>query len=1405
MKSKFTLRSIFLIGSSLLAISYTHAATLYYDGGTVDVGGNGNSAASGLTGNWNTALLNWDAGSVPYVGWNNSNNDIAFFHRGTAIPGPNPGTVSLTSDITIGGLIFNASTFNISSGANALTFGGTNNTVALNNSVTAATITGTLGTSSSNMTFAAQNPLANHTLTFTGTNTIGWSGTTTVNAGLTLSLNSLNQALVSTTGITLNGGNILLTNTTVGEALLNRVNDTAAISSYGSGSILMTNTAAANRVYAETIGGITHYNGQLDLGHNTTQSQTNNSQTLTLAGLTRSGTTGTIGISGGGSGAPPSLNTTSRVVQVSGITTSTATNEIVGPWLTAGSFTSAQSDWAVYDSDGTNGRLVGADIGATAESTWSTTHAATSNYTLNTNVVANPENGRLTANRNINTLRISTADSSALTVNATNDYITMASNNFANGDTVLSRSTTGGQLTQGRVYYVINKDGAGAGTFQVSTTPGGSAVNLTTNVAGVLSAGVSLNGNTLGTYGIMTGSTAVHGIGGGAGSAITLPTTTSDNLYVYNGAASLWIDAPITDNGAGVLTLVKSGTATGGSGNVTLSGDNTYTGGTVVNAGTVILSGTNTFATGSAGADVINGGAITYSTIAAWGGSGRDVTFNGTGTLTSTVGGYTGGTLTSTAGANAVIAAGGGSLAFATTTGAGNVIFSTAAARLLNLGDASGLTGNLQARLTNAANFGTATTVQFSSIGDAVGSALQFVGGSGDGNQAITVAYNGTSALAFDNRQVQILDRLASNWEARDNIIANNSADAAHPWTINTDLLYTGGRAITAFGGSLQANRRFVLSGSNTGNNAFNGVISNGQNTNGLVLEKAGAGTWSVTGNNTYSGITLVTAGVLAVDDLANGDSSSSVGASTNAAANLVFGAPSATLRYTGSSNVNIDRGFTLSSGTGGGATIESSGVGTLSFDDTVAINYGTANQTRTFTLGGTNTGLNTFGKAIANNTSATSLVKTGTDTWILSSANSYTGTTSINAGALEAADGTGLTTTSILQLRGGVFQSSGTFSRNVSTAAGAVNWSTSSGGFAARGGTLNLQLNGGTGSLTWNGGSFVSTGQTLILGSTSADSLIDFQNSINLGSSGTNTRTITVIDNPGSATDIARISGDLTNTNAGQGLLKGGDGILELTGTNTYTGATNVSAGTLALVGGSQTSAITVATDASLGFTLGSPTTSTASVDLTDGTVKITGSPSGSILLMTADGGITGTPLLAVAIPGYALAKANLDTELWLNSTGASPYDTWAATFLPDDVSDPALNFDNDSLTNLQEFAFGTDPTVSTGGSIAYTVGGEVTSPGLPVAVNMASPGVDFRAVFGRRKDHVAAGLTYTVQFSAGLDVWVNSTDTPTEVSSSTSGDIDAVSVPYPLFIATVNGMEKPTFFRVGVSQTTP
>ena len=149
--------------------------------------------------------------------------------------------------------------------------------------------------------------------------------------------------------------------------------------------------------------------------------------------------------------------------------------------------------------------------------------------------------------------------------------------------------------------------------------------------------------------------------------------------------------------------------------------------------------------------------------------------------------------------------------------------------------------------------------------------------------------------------------------------------------------------------------------------------------------------------------------------------------------------------------------------------------------------------------------------------------------------------------------------------------------------------------------------------------------------------------------------------------------------------------------------------------------------------------------------------------------------------------------------SSGSS-YDTWAnGTFTPALTAKlPTDNQDGDSLNNLQEYAFGTQPTVSTG-EIVYS-GGTLTTPGAPKIVAAAGT---YSMVFGRRADYVAAGLTYTVQFSAGLDAWVDNNDgTNPPVQVATDGTINAMSVPYVDFIDTPSGSRKPTFSRVKVVQ---
>ncbi|MDC0287253.1 hypothetical protein OAK89_03410 [Akkermansiaceae bacterium] len=121
----------------------------------------------------------------------------------------------------------------------------------------------------------------------------------------------------------------------------------------------------------------------------------------------------------------------------------------------------------------------------------------------------------------------------------------------------------------------------------------------------------------------------------------------------------------------------------------------------------------------------------------------------------------------------------------------------------------------------------------------------------------------------------------------------------------------------------------------------------------------------------------------------------------------------------------------------------------------------------------------------------------------------------------------------------------------------------------------------------------------------------------------------------------------------------------------------------------------------------------------------------------------------------------------------------------------------DSDGLTNLLEFAFGTDPNLADQANLMLD--GSVN--GVPIVnADFSGAGVAFDAVFVRRDDFGDSGsANYTVQFSSDLATWHDSTDTPTVVADSTDdSDYEIVSVPYPFF--TPDG-KKARFFRVQVT----
>jgi autotransporter-associated beta strand protein len=418
----------------------------------------------------------------------------------------------------------------------------------------------------------------------------------------------------------------------------------------------------------------------------------------------------------------------------------------------------------------------------------------------------------------------------------------------------------------------------------------------------------------------------------------------------------------------------------------------------------------------------------------------------------------------------------------------------------------------------------------------------------------------------------------------------------------------SSGTAIGAFDGagtvtnSSGTAATLLLGGTGTGAGTFSGIIQDGATgvVNVSLNGTTGAPVWS--GLNTYTGVTTIgtglatTAKLVSVTTLANIGTASSIGRGLNTstatnAASLVFGGlATAGINYTGTTAASTDRLFTFAgnfAGAGGQIANASAVNAPLSFTNTnpVAFAAGLTNG-QTLTLGGASTADNVFAPQLSDNAALpTAVTKIGAGTWVLTGSNNYTGITTIGTGTtaggvLQAVDGAGLSTNSPLLLAagttgGGLFQTSGNFTRNVvatpaagvgTVTLGATTATTAAVGFSASGGKLVVALGGlvTPTALTWGSGGFMgvtgtSTG-AFLLNNTISTSEVEIRNAIDLNGA---VRTIQVDDNTNTGADFATITGVLSGTGT-SGVSKAGTGILQLFGANTYTGTTTVTAGTL-------------------------------------------------------------------------------------------------------------------------------------------------------------------------------------------------------------------------------------------------
>jgi len=587
-------------------------------------------------------------------------------------------------------------------------------------------------------------------------------------------------------------------------------------------------------------------------------------------------------------------------------------------------------------------------------------------------------------------------------------------------------------------------------------------------------------------------------------------------------------------NYGGAGTLSKSG-----SGALTLTAANTFTGNTLVSAGKIVLGNASALQNSAYDTASINGG-LDLNGNASITLGGLTGSANLSSSLITGYGNVTGLTLNPQSGStntySGIISNGSGALTL-TKGGAGTQVLSgnnTYSGVTVLSGGILSATSIADNGVSSSIGVGTGDTVN-ENIG------LLFRGG--------TLQYSGSTAQST-NRQIRL-----STTGGGGTIDASGSDPSA-------TLTFTAPTSINFFEGP--GNRTLTLAGSNTGTNTFATAIGQAGGVTSVV--KSGGGRWMLTGTSNYSGVTTLAGGTLNAATIADNGTASSLGVGTGDTNNENIGLlfRGGTLQYTGSTAQSTNRQIRLFTS---GGSIDASGSNvnaTLSFTHSAAnTNFFDSPGTRTLTLTGSNTGNNSFAIRLEDQGSnVTSLVKSGAGKWVLSGASTYGGQTDITAGMLVAASSTAL----------------GVGGHNGAT----MSW-------IRDGATLGLQ-----GGISLNEHFHVWGAGVDGLGAIRNISGNNALTNAPVDSPGYALRSNTTI---GVDADTLTISGFYNGDGGSYGITKTGQGSLTLSGNNTYTGATNVTGGTLVVNGTiSSSSLTTVASGATLGGsgTVGALTIST-------------------------------------------------------------------------------------------------------------------------------------------------------------------------------------------------------------------
>ena len=484
---------------------------------------------------------------------------------------------------------------------------------------------------------------------------------------------------------------------------------------------------------------------------------------------------------------------------------------------------------------------------------------------------------------------------------------------------------------------------------------------------------------------------------------------------------SVTASSGVTDNGSLIYNLFGSQSAgyvisgsgsvsKSGAGTLTLTGSNSYSGGTTINAGVLSVAAlvdSGSCNIGTTGTITLGGGTLQFT--GASGSTSRPVVFTSTGTIDTA----TSGTLTlatNVSGVGGLTKSGSGTLTLSgsnsysgnTTVSAGRLQVATPDA--LSTGTLALNGGTFSATGTTGLTIPNALSVSAdSALGHATNNGALTFNGNVDltgGVRTVTLNSPVTLAGAIGNGGLtktgaSTLTLSASNSIPGGITVASGRLQIANPGALGLGTLaLTGGTLCSADSTAYSIGNPLSISGSfglgdaaNNGALTFNGnvdltggvrslainspvtmagVISNGG------LSKSGSGMLTLNGSNTYTGVTTISQGALNIAG--------------------VFALP----------NWNVPDSLVVSSS----ATLS---VANAFADGDIATLIGTGSNFRAGSAIGldTSAGDRTYASMLANSPQgALGLSKLGANTLILTASNSYTGATTIASGTLQVGDG---------------------------------------------------------------------------------------------------------------------------------------------------------------------------------------------------------------------------------------------------------------------------------------------------------------------------------------------------------------------------------------------------------------